>query len=88
MIVEVTQEDIRRGVEAVDEKLLDRGSHCPIALALAREIGEEAYVEGDVWWLDDAELIPLPLRARVWIRMFDDNLPVKPFRFRTRKPTP
>ena len=58
MVIEVTREDILKG---------ERGSatHCPIALACKRQLGEEVEV------MDG--LIALPLRGRPTVLHMDDK---------------
>jgi len=85
MLVEVTAEDIEYARKLLS-KGNDRGLCCPVSLALERVVGEEVYVEGDVWWLDEDELIPFSRTVQRWINRFDTEDAVQPFTFRTRKP--
>lgn len=80
MIVEVTQEDIDKGVPY-------GVASCPVALALQRTIGARVAVDPTAWSLfHGMKDYPLPGDASVFIRDFDSGKPVAPFRFRTRKP--
>lgn len=78
MRVDVTEDDIRRGV---------RGNHnrCPVALAVQREGFPHAMVsavicEGDTWRPGHLHS-PTPPEVRVFTSQFDAGVDVKPFSF-------
>ena len=77
MRIEVTQEDIERGIRA-------SGNGCMLALAIARATGQPTCVAGgkcelgEVWPLTEIQLPPIANKA---YRDFDQCLPVFPFTF-------
>lgn len=79
--VEVTQDDIDAG---------RRKScfGCPVARALRRAVGGDAWVVGPSWAraLADAAALPLPPEAARFVRSFDDRSPVSPFTFTLELP--
>ncbi len=78
MIVEVTQEDIKRGAPRSERA-------CPIALALRRAGFEDVEVMPDLVLADgrtSGRVYSLPRSAQRFIHRLDWGDPVKPFRFR------
>lgn len=74
MRIEVTQEDIDRGVR-------DQPCACALALATTRATGRNAAVGTTSIFFDLESGISLPLLARNFVRDFDAGRSVRPFSF-------
>lgn len=84
MIVEVTQEDIDNGSPA-------NAGHCPIALAVKRATGARDVVvsverSGEIYVHNDKTTVYRHTKASgKFVTKFDEDKPVKPFKFRLIK---
>jgi hypothetical protein len=79
LTVRVTKEHIQRGRRGEEES-------CPLALAV-REAGYHGALVGELSWRPHPDIhewntLQLPEAASQFIRLFDNNLPVKPATFR------
>lgn len=77
MIVRVTQELIDGGSK-------DNCKKSPVAMALCVATGRPAFVESWRWrheGMMENLWMPLPFKARMFIRLFDRSEPVAPFEF-------
>lgn len=75
MRIEVTQEDIRRGI------VFDP-CECALGLALERAMGRRVACSQKGWDYDgEFYCHPLPAVAKAFITEFDAHKPVKPFSF-------
>jgi len=72
---EVTQEDIKRGCAR-------SSSNCPITRSLARSFAADSDISvGTRTMVIERKVECLPSKFRVFIRKFDDDQPVKPFKY-------
>ncbi len=74
MIIEVTREDINKGIKR-------NACHCPIARAIARHTGSQCAIGGDIYLSNSGKSCFIPEIAQIFISRFDAGEPVKPFKF-------
>lgn len=79
--INVTAEHIAQGVQA-------ECTRCPIALAIGEALPDATYVSVNLRAIELTDgphevylQDPLPIRARAFIREFDNGWPVRPFSF-------
>ena len=73
MKISVTQEDIDKGKR-------EDSCVCPIALAVRRQTGRLFHID-DTNADDGYDTIQLPIKARQFVRSYDNGNPVEPFEF-------
>lgn len=82
MKVKVTQEHIDKAIALRNESGLLLACKCPMALAIQDAGFPKAYVGVTGWYRDSRhQLHPMPRSACAFVRMFDQQKPVKPATF-------
>ena len=74
MLIRVTQDDIRNGVQC-DAML------CPVALSLRRSLPGRTVTAGEFTIYIDDGMYAAPVAVEEFIENFDDGAPVQPFEF-------
>jgi len=74
MRIDVTQDDINRGVHCA-------GTMCPVALAVNRATGRHCRVSAALITFHEGGCFSPVREVREFIYAFDDRLPVAPFSF-------
>lgn len=77
MNISVTKTDIKYGI-------VRNTRSCPVARAIARQIGKGIKVRHGFMIGKRGKRIKLPPSAVVFIDLFDNGLPVQPFRFKLK----